>query len=274
MTEVIRRFNDAGMAELTRRLQLLRDGRDAAIDNSLLLDSRWSSQVTPAAKVERRRLLTKREAGQYLSERTRPLRDAVGEHDVGLWSWLAAWHWDSICPLQESGHRRVLNLFHYVYGYGFSTTQNQRRHLVAVAVRLYELAPASNLLLETPFSTLPAVVKEVMGRLHLTRIRNLPELLDVLYWDVKNKRQKPGAVSPTVVAPGDLMHRLPARVKQLEMTYDLVDLTSDQLLNLLGDEFRQWADSSSGPRRSTAAKRQAKFFPPPPPPGVSDRPAT
>lgn len=26
------------------------------------------------------------------------------------------------------------------------------------------------------------------------------------------------------------------------MTYDLVDLTADQLLNLLGDEFKQWAE--------------------------------
>lgn len=48
------------------------------------------------------------------------------------------------------------------------------------------------------------------------------------------------------------MHRLPTRIKQLEMTYDLVDLTADQLLNLLGDEFKQWADGKRPSRTSKA----------------------
>jgi hypothetical protein len=33
------------------------------------------------------------------------------------------------------------------------------------------------------------------------------------------------------------MHRFPIRIRQLEKTYDLVSLTADQLIELLGDEF-------------------------------------
>jgi hypothetical protein len=49
------------------------------------------------------------------------------------------------------------------------------------------------------------------------------------------------------VRPGDLRHRLPARIRQLEVTHDLTNLTAEQLLNLLGDEFRQWAVVPTAP---------------------------
>jgi len=273
MKDVLRRFNDAGVAEFTRQLERMRAGGAVPLDATLATDPRLTEIVAPNVRLEKPAFRTKREAGVYLSDRIRDARAKFGDNDQGLWTWLAAWHWDAICPAATTGSRRVLNLYHYVYGVGFSVALSQSRHLIAVAVRLYELAPASKLMLETPFHTMPKVVSEISGRLALTRIKALPYLLDTLYWDPKTRRQKPGAVDPRTVREGDLMHRLPARVKQLEMTYDLVDLTADQLLNLLGDEFRQWADSSSGPRRPVAAKRESKFLPPPPPPGVAGRPA-
>jgi len=251
MSGILRRFNEAGMTEFARRIGLLRAGGSASIEDAFVNDDALAPPVIPEIRLERPAFKTKRGAGEYLSERTRLARAKHGENDPGLWTWLAAWHWDAICPADTSGNRRVLNLFHYVYGHGFTSSHNQRRHLIAVAVRLFELAPHSLLMLETPFHTMPKVVSEISGRVSLTRVKALPSLLDKLYWDSKAKRQKPGAVSPQVVTPGDLMHRLPTRIKQLEMTYDLVDLTADQLLNLLGDEFKQWAD---GKRPSRAPK--------------------
>jgi hypothetical protein len=238
---ILRRFNDTGVAEFVNRLELLRGGGEASIDDAFVMDAKLTETIIPETSLERPLFKTKREAGVYLSERTRVARALLGDDDCGMWTWLAAWHWDAICPVAKDGRRRVLNLFHYVYGRGFSTGPSQRRHLVAVPVRLYELPAHSQLMLETPFHTMPKVVSEISGRLALTRIKALPTLLDMLYWDPKTRRQKPGAVNAQAVSPGDLMHRLPARIKQLEMTYDLVDLTADQLLSLLGDEFRYWA---------------------------------
>lgn len=254
MSNVLRRFNDAGIAEFTRRLDAMRAGQAGHIEDELATDPRFTDIVAPHVTMDKPTFRTKREAGAYLSDRVRAARAKYGDNDQGLWTWLAAWHWGAICPCDASGNRRVLNLFHYVYGAGFTAAHSQNRHLVAVAVRLYELAPTSHLMLETPFHTMPKVVSEISGRVSLTRIKALPALLDKLYWDSKAKKQKPGAVSPQVVTPGDLMHRLPTRIKQLEMTYDLVDLTAEQLLNLLGDEFKQWAD---GKRPSRAKKADA-----------------
>ena len=196
MSGVLRRFNEAGIAEFVRRIELLRAGGSASIDDAFMTADSFSKPVVPEVRLERPAFKTKREAGAYLSERTRRARERHGDNDQGLWTWLAAWHWDAICPADASGNRRVLNLFHYVYGHGFTSSHNQRRHLVAVAVRLFELAPHSLLMLETPFHTMPKVVSEISGRVSLTRVKALPALLDKLYWDSKTKRQKPGAVSP------------------------------------------------------------------------------
>jgi hypothetical protein len=245
---ILRRFNKAGVAEFVSRLELLRAGGQASIDDAFVTDGKLTETIIPETPLERPLFRTKREAGAYLSERTRIARELLGDDDCGMWTWLAAWNWDTICPVAKDGRRRVLSLFHYVYGRGFSAGPSQRRHLVAVPVRLYELSAHSQLMLETPFHTMPKVVSEISGRLALTRIKALPTLLDILYWDPNTRRQKPGAVNPRAVSPGDLMHRLPARIKQLEMTYDLVDLTADQLLSLLGDEFRYWAVGQRPPK--------------------------
>ena len=75
-----------------------------------------------------------------------------------------------------------------------------------------------------------------MKRLYLTRIPCIFEVLDRLYWDESRDRPRPAMATPRVRA-GDLTHRLPQRIRQLEKTFDLMSLNADQLVDLLGDEF-------------------------------------
>jgi len=239
MSGVLRRFNEAGIAEFVRRIELLRAGGSASIDDAFVTDDSFTKPVAPEVRLERPAFKTKREAGEYLSERTHRARERHGDDDPGLWTWLSAWHWDAVCPKEAGEAKKVLNAFNYVYGFGHK--QNAKKHLISVAVKLWEVAPNSQLLMTTPVSSLQSVVREVATRLSLMRIKAFPELLDHLYWDSERQRPRIGIVSPTSPRPGDLSHRLPTRIRQLELTYDLVDLTADQLLNLLGDEFRQWA---------------------------------
>jgi hypothetical protein len=71
----------------------------------------------------------------------------------------------------------------------------------------------------------------------MTRIPCFFEVLDRLYWDEKRGRARPGVTHFGKVTAGNLAHRLPIRIRQLEKTYDLHSLTADQLLLLLGEEF-------------------------------------
>jgi hypothetical protein len=99
--------------------------------------------------------------------------------------------------------------------------------------------PFDRLYLNNSVSSLDKVTAEVMQRLYLTRIPCVFEVLDRLYWDDSRGKARPGIVDYRSVKPGDLVHRFPLRIRQLEMTYDLMSLTADQLIELLGDEFQR-----------------------------------
>src|SRR5262249_26119326 len=104
---------------------------------------------------------------------------------------------------------------------------------------VFRVAPLHNrLFLTPPISSLDEVTRIVMGRLYLTRIPCLFEVLDRLYWDDRRKRARSGIVTQERVKSGDLRHRFPICVRQLEKTYDLFSLNADQLIELLGEEFR------------------------------------
>jgi len=252
---ILRRFKDAGIAEFVRRIETLRSGGQAEIDDAFVTDPQLTEPIIPEVPIERPAFKTKRNAGVYLSERTRAARAVLGDDDRGLWTWLSAWHWDAVCPARDGGHRKVLGPYHYVYGHSFA--QNRFKHLIAVACGMFELCPASRLLLDTPLSTLTKVVECVSTRLFFRRIPGLLVLLDLLYFDSSSESAKPGLIDSRVVRPGDITHRLPARIRQLEVTHDLTNLSAEQLLNLLGDEFRQWAVAPTAPanrrRRSSSS---------------------
>lgn len=93
-----------------------------------------------------------------------------------------------------------------------------------------------------------------MKRLFLTRIPCIFEVLDRVYWDESRARARTGVVQGTV-KPGDLRHRFPIRIRQLEMTYDLFSLIANQLIELLGREFQF---ENAGPTSRFAFVRAAE----------------
>jgi hypothetical protein len=244
---ILRRFNDAGIAEFVRRIETLRAGGAADIDDAFVTDGKLTEPIVPEVRLERPAFKTKRDAGAYLSERTRAARAVHGDDDRGLWTWLSAWHWDAVCPVRSDRGRRPGSPFNYVFGFG--NIQNSKKHLLFVAASIYEIAPESRLLLDTPVETLTQVVQEVSTRVVLFRLQGLYGLMDLLYRDPSTGRPKKGIVDTRAAKPGDVRHRLTARIRQLEVTHDLTNLNAEQLLNLLGDEFRQWAIAPHPPTR-------------------------
>jgi len=260
MNTHVRRFNESGVKEFTQRLESLRSGEAAVIGDSLILDPKWSSPTDPLVMIEQHHFTTKRGIAEYLYPRLRPVLDATGGQDSGLWAWLSTFFWDSVCPQSADGKRKVLSPYHYVFGY--TNEQNSKKHLIAMAVKLYAAAPESRLLLHTPCYSATKIAESVSTRLSFMRLPGLLQLLDRLYWDENKGRPKPNVADPRVVHPGDLDSRLPSRIRQLELTYDLTDLTADQLLNLLGDEFKAWTNGRTPTRSksSTKPKSQRSLF--------------
>ena len=252
---ILRRFKDGGITEFVRRIETLRAGGQAEIDDALVNDPSLTEPIVPEVPMERPAFKTKRDAGAYLSERTRAARAVLGDDDRGLWTWLSAWHWDAVCPVRENGLRKVLAAYHYSYGQG--NPRDKLRHLLATAVVLYQRAPECRFLGESPVTGVSKSVDIVVSRLNLMRLPAIPELLDRLYWDATSGRPKTGIMDSRFARAGDLRYRLPARIRQLEVTHDLTNLTAEQLLSLLGDEFRQWAVTGAEPGKTTAQQRRS-----------------
>jgi len=231
---ILRQFNADGIEAFRAFLAECRDKPNTRVPTELLEDYRLTQLVVPPVEIEKRRLVKKADAATYLAKVLEQIPETHVANNVGLWAWLTLFFFDDVCPT-ANGTRAVKNDYCYIY-----EPRNSRhfyRHLLFVPWRILRIAPKHHrLFLTSPVATLDTVTTEVMKRLYLTRIPCIFEVLDRLYWHDTLGKPRKGIVGQQV-RPGDLSHRLPLRIRQLEKTYDLMSLSADQLLELLGDEF-------------------------------------
>ena len=239
---IVREFNALGTAAFKTFLAECRNNPKTHLPRDLLEDDSLTRSLTAELSVEPTRFGPRKEAADYLTALLAPLPEDEVAQNAGLWTWLSLFFFDEVCPLR-AGKRTVRNDYTYVFEAKHS--RHFYRHLLFIAWYAARLAkPYDRLFMTAPVSTLDQVTDRVMSRLFLTRIPCIFETLDRLYWDETRGRARAGIVDQKIVKPGDLRHRLPIRVRQLERTYDLFSLTGDQLLELLGKEFQQSATVS------------------------------
>jgi len=232
----VRRFNTDGVDAFRRELAECRTITTRDIPLELLTDPQLTELVSPAIDIEQRNFVTKRDAAIYFHELFADIPKQQLLEDIGLWSWLSLYYFDVVCP-KQGGARKVRN--DYTYVFEAKSIRHFYRHLLFVSWRTLDIAPTHNrLLLGTSISSLDKFSSEVIKRLYLTRIPCFFEVLDRLYWDEKRGRARPGVTNFGKITAGNLAHRLPIRIRQLEKTYDLHSLTADQLISLLGEEFQ------------------------------------
>jgi hypothetical protein len=200
----------------------------------LLEDAAMTRLVSPVVELDRPGFRTKRNAAEYLTRVLCGLSERAVADNRHLWNWLSLYYFEDVCPAHR-GRREILSDTLYVMPAEFRL---RYRHLLATSYRILVAAPRHNrLLLDTPLSVYGKVVDIVMSRLYLQRIPCIFEVIDKLYFDHGTGRIKKGFIDPNGPRPGDLRHRLPIRIRQLEKTYDLNVLDADQLISLLGKEF-------------------------------------
>lgn len=240
---ILRRFNAEGVKKFQEYLASARQDAQLSPPRELLQDESLTENVGGMIKVERRSYSKRRDAAVYLVDLLAPLDDEEVRNDAGLWTWLALFFFDEVCPPRD-GKRKIRNDYLYIY-----QPQNQRhfyRHLLFLAWRVLKVAPTHNrLFLDLPISVFDKVSETVFRSLYITRIPCIFEALDLIYWDGDHERVRKGIVDPRKVTPGSLRHRLPVRIRQLEKTFDLQSLNADQLIELLGDEFKSFATAKN-----------------------------
>ena len=230
----VRAFNTRGIEAFRDWLDGCRQDPTKDLCVELLEDDALTQHVTPECKSNDTTLVQKRDAAHHLHQMLSPLPESMVAKDAGLWTWLTLRYFDSVCPIVD-GKRSVKNDYYYIF-----EPNNMRhfyRHLLFVSWHIMRIAPDHNrLMLDTPLSILDKVTTEITKRLYLTRIPCIFKVLDHVYWDPQRKGPRKG-ITPNKPKRGDLPHRFPTRMQQLEKTYDLQSVTAEQLIDLLGDEF-------------------------------------
>lgn len=231
----VRSLTTSGMERFRGYLGDLKDNAGLLPPLGLLDSGEFSEAIDGAPKIERVELKTKREAAEYLSSALHPLHGPAIMRDAGLWSWLALFLFDEVCP---GPARKPRAESHYILdAHNF---RRRYRHLLATPYRIIKEIPDHNrIFLNAPLPVHGDLIEQTMSKLYLIRQPAVRELIDRLYYDKSAGKAKRG-ILPTRAKKGDLRNRLPIRLRQLGPTYDLPSLNGDQLLELLGAEFAAW----------------------------------
>lgn len=230
----LRRLNDAGIDRFSQfRASFAEDGDPAGLAN-LLQDSAYSSDAGVDIEVESKQLPTRFAVGEYLYG----LFDAAStqglDTDRGIWTWLAAFHFEELCP----PNHRLGEEARWVPAAG--NFQKYYRHLLAGPYQIYRAHrdnPKRALaLLANPPHTPGDIAEQLASRQELVTNPAVMEVATRLYINPATDLPKRGAASTS----NGSARRLADVLNQLDLTWDLYAMTTDQLLDLLPAEFERF----------------------------------
>jgi len=151
--------------------------------------------------------------------------------DIELWSWLTFALIDCLFPVVE-GHRKIKEL-HRWYPAAPNDWQKAQRHLVRMPTLLYYAFgdDAEHLICGKP-SVGPEIREQLTAQQDMFSA-NFMQASRILYFDEKKSAVKYGASSKGAGTP----RRLGKVRQQLDVTWDMTDLSPERILELLPQEF-------------------------------------
>lgn len=235
----LRRFNALGLSEVDRILALGFSDTSKSLTD-LLSRSDLTEMVSPSTNVVPQNFSNRWECGKYFHELIEGNRAALRrdpETDRGLWTWLAiAWFQYLKKPNSASGagwprERWILSLSYSRY----------YKHLLAgpwIVYRKYCDNPEFCKVLLLPEITKPAhdISEHFLCKYELVNSPGFVAVAAELYMRADGKGYKKGAQGN---GKGSIK-RLRLYSGQLELTYDLMSLSKERILELLPSEFARF----------------------------------
>lgn len=243
MTEAVRIMNVDGIARFERYLNQLRAGLEQAPPSDLLLSPAFTSVADPSASVEQKAFSSRYEFGTYLAGQLSVLDRREISRNSGLWTWLALYYFDQLCPAAANGTRKVRSLQAYL----LPTRYDYRiyyRHLVRTPwlIALDHGAFAKVLLIppsasdEAPLATRGEIIEQMASRQDYLSNPSIIEAAYRLYFDERKGKPRRGAGGSAGGSP----RRLATILQQLGLTFDLGACRPETLHKLLPAEFDRW----------------------------------
>lgn len=230
------RFNERGVREFRQLLEYARQGKLLETPLSIVSDPECIEEISGGDEFDVANFGTRGGLALSVDSLLSEVQIPNDINDTGLWAWLAAVFFDSVCPADGDGKRHPGRDYRYI------PTTNWRdfyRHLVRGPVRIHRIfsdEPNSAAIVLCQRPNVPGdFVEQLASRQE--RITN-PAIIDAanrLYYDSEMGKPKRGA-SPNWRKPGTL-RRFGDLLDQLDLTYDLYSMSADDLIGLLPMEF-------------------------------------
>lgn len=233
----LREFTKEGVEKFQLELNEIRRNERSSISNELITSKAYCSILDKEVHLEKKILDQKKDLINYIFPLINPLDLENLNRRVGLWSWLAAFFFDSICPADKDGKRKVNDTPLYL----LSVDEWGRlyRHLIASPYFMKkELGDLSKFYLVGKSSVHGEHFEQLAAQQEYATSKGIIEAAVKLYWDESKDDLKTGARGKD--SSKGVVRRFTAVLKQLDLTYDLNAMNGDRIIEHLPKEFDQW----------------------------------
>lgn len=245
MTTELRRFNEDGVARFRELLRLSLPEEVNRAVGGLVEHGAYTEPFAPSKKVAPIKETSKWAFIQVLDRHLQGVE--VDPGDLMVWTWLAAYHFDRLCPAGKVG-----SYYRYIASADY---RHYYRHLIAGPFLLYQMhGQRARLLLRGEVGVLGDVMEQLASRQQVVQTPSIVEAANVLYLDAR-RFQRDGEVMRRRTTSSDNpagLREFVRVLKQFEKTYDLQSMTAETLLGLLPNAFQEWKPPQLTQRRQLA----------------------
>ena len=247
----LRRFNESGLAEFREQLLAMKSDPTREPPWHLLEDARFTAPAAVGADVERKAFTTRMEAAVAMNGLLGDRPPTATDRDAGLWSWLALFYFDSICPPDEEGRRKVGAAHRYILeGVNHKTYY---RHLLLgpyLILRAHRDEPERAIVLLCQPPDAPGdIVEQLASRQEIVTNPVVIRVATELYYDRATGTPKRGASSKNRGSA----RRLAEVTDQFDVTWDLFAVPWHSLLAKLPAEFNRFRPQTKSTMPSSEA---------------------
>ena len=240
MADDLRRLNETGIAQFA---EYLREGASGARPLHLLSHPDTSEPLAVSVKLVQRNYSNRYEFSRDLTMWLSSLDSAKISNDRGLWTWLALYLFEQLCPRGPDGKRKLDQQYRYILS---SDYRHYYRHLVRTPWQLNrDHGPNCRfLLLATNEGTDPLrrhgdILEQLGGTQSIIRSRPIIAEASRLYSDPLSGRPRKGAAGKG----GGSIRRFARVLRQLDLTFDPELMPPGGLSTVLPSEFDGWKKS-------------------------------
>jgi hypothetical protein len=238
----LRRLNAAGIERMSTFLDGLTAPAPEPPPYAILEDPALSEPVSPEIEVEKRAFTSRFELAQYLDDRLGAADVRGVDRDSGIWAWLALLFFESLCVPDRDGRRKPGARARWIPE--VSDFRRYYRHLLAGPYLIYRAhrddPRRALILLCGPPGTMGDIVEQLASRQEIVTNKTIVGAATRLYYDPARRAPRRGAGGK---GPGSA-RRLADVISQFDLTWDLYEMSGDDLFKKLPDEFERFKSAA------------------------------